>query len=148
MPIRRSKYLRNADAMNETIMHSLKIARLLLASVAYFVLFAMALFSYVPRSEQLTVTHLCLPQPQDHRKFGIQSFSGSLRRSCYLAPTLGEPEAQLSHFCGGFIDPTTLSVVPYITQDRQNGTVKGYICPLGQTCKVCIVPRPMSRKRY
>ena len=31
-------------------MHSLKTARPLLASVAYFVLFAMALFSYVPSS--------------------------------------------------------------------------------------------------
>jgi hypothetical protein len=69
---------------------------------------------------------------------GIQSFNGSLRRSCYLAPTLGEPEAKLSNFCGGSIDPTTLSVVPYITRDGGNGSVKGYICPLGQVCKVRI----------
>jgi hypothetical protein len=33
----------------QTIMRSLKTARPLLASVAYFVLFAMALFSYVLR---------------------------------------------------------------------------------------------------
>jgi hypothetical protein len=57
-------------------MHSLKIARPLLASVAYFVLFAMALFSYVPRSEQLTVAHLCLPQ--DHRNTVVQRFITSV----------------------------------------------------------------------
>ncbi len=61
-----------------------------------------------------------------------------MRRSCYLEPVLGEGEARLNHFCGGHIDPGTLSVVPYITQDGRNVTAKGYICPLGQVCKVCL----------
>jgi len=60
-----------------------------------------------------------------------------MRRSCYLEPVLGEGEASLNHFCGGHIDPSTLSNVPYITRDGRNVTVKGYICPLGQVCKVC-----------
>ncbi|KAI9433175.1 Ion transport protein-domain-containing protein [Lactarius indigo] len=96
-----------------TIMRSLKTARPLLASVAYFVLFAMALFSII----------------------GIQTFKGSLRRSCYLEPTLGEPETQLSQSCGGYIDPDNFTVMPYITQGGRNVTIKGYICPVGQICK-------------
>lgn len=73
-----------------------------------------------------------------YRIIGVQSFNGSLRRSCYLEPVLGEAETPLGHFCGGHIDPGTLSVMPYITQDGRNVTVKGYICPLGQVCKVCL----------
>ncbi|KAH8980165.1 Ion transport protein-domain-containing protein [Lactarius hatsudake] len=96
-----------------TIMRSLKTARPLLASVAYFVLFAMALFSII----------------------GIQTFKGSLRRSCYLEPTLGEPETQLVRSCGGYIDPGNFTVMPYITQGGRNVTIKGYICPVGQICK-------------
>ena len=123
-------------------MHSLKTARPLLASVAYFVLFAMTLFSYalLPTSCGDLLTFTCC------RIIGIQSFKGSLRRSCYLEPTLGEPEAQLSFFCGGYIDPTTLSVMPYITQDGRNATVKGYICPLGQVCQVCVMSRSGARR--
>ena len=63
-----------------------------------------------------------------------------MRRSCYLEPVLGEGEASLNHFCGGYIDPNTLNHVPYITRDGRNVTVKGYICPLGQICKVCLIP--------
>ena len=62
-----------------------------------------------------------------------------MRRSCYLGATLGETETPLGHFCGGYIDPVTLSTSPYIAQDGKNGTVKGYICPLGQVCRVCDV---------
>ncbi|KAI5121745.1 hypothetical protein M0805_009034 [Coniferiporia weirii] len=97
-----------------TIMRSLKRARPLLTNVAYFVLFAMILFSII----------------------GIQSFKGSYRRSCFLEPTLGESEIQLSQICGGYIDPTSLNVTGYVMND---GTIassaKGYICPLGQLCK-------------
>ncbi|KAH9979222.1 Ion transport protein-domain-containing protein [Lactifluus volemus] len=68
---------------------------------------------------------------------GVQTFSGSLARSCYLEPTLGEPETQLSQQCGGYVDPQNFSVMPYITS-VQNGHIvkpKGFICPLGQVCK-------------
>ncbi|KAF8632710.1 hypothetical protein AX15_001734 [Amanita polypyramis BW_CC] len=96
-----------------TIMHSLKVARPLLASTAYFVVFAMILFSII----------------------GVQSFRGSLRRSCYLQPTLGEDQTQLTQFCGGHINPNTLQISGYV---KANGRVapepKGFICPLGQLC--------------
>jgi voltage-dependent calcium channel len=119
----------------QTIMHSLKIARPLLASVAYFVLFAVTLFSYVHFRQIWTwLTFPCSPL---HRIIGIQSFKGSLRRSCYLEPTLGEPETLLTHQCGGYIDPGNFSVMPFITQDGRTVQPKGYICPLGQVCKVC-----------
>ncbi|THH14934.1 hypothetical protein EW146_g5467 [Bondarzewia mesenterica] len=97
-----------------TIMRSLKIARPLLASVLYFVLFAMALFSII----------------------GIQTFSGSFRRSCYLSPTLGvEDEIQLGQQCGGYIDPQSLNATGYIPLNGDPDRPKGYICPLGQVCK-------------
>ena len=70
------------------------------------------------------------------RIIGTQTFKGSFRRSCYLQPTLGEPETQLSQVCGGYIDPGNFSIMPYITEDRRNVTIKGYICPVGQVCKV------------
>lgn len=70
------------------------------------------------------------------RIIGIQTFKGSFRRSCFLEPTLGQPETQLNQVCGGYIDPDTLSVMPYITQGGRSVTIKGYICPVGQVCKV------------
>jgi hypothetical protein len=43
----------------------------------------------------------------------------------------------LNHQCGGYIDPATLSPVGYKQWDGINMRyAKGYICPLGQTCKV------------
>ncbi|KAH7886746.1 Ion transport protein-domain-containing protein, partial [Phlebopus sp. FC_14] len=97
-----------------TIMRSLKTARPLLASVAYFVVFAMALFSII----------------------GVQSFKGSLRRSCYLLPTLGENHVQISQFCGGYVNATTLDISPYLQIDGTPGdATKGFICPLGQVCQ-------------
>ncbi|KAF8639058.1 hypothetical protein AX17_001754 [Amanita inopinata Kibby_2008] len=98
-----------------TIMHSLKTARPLLTSVAYFVLFAMILLSII----------------------GVQSFRGSLRRSCWLEPTLGEDEMELnSQFCGGHVNSTTLQVSGYVRIDGSIApAAKGFICPLGQLCR-------------
>lgn len=114
-------------------MRSLKTARPLLASVAYFVLFAMVLFSYVVGRSVLGSD--LMPRLLT-RVIGVQTFKGSFRRSCFLESTLGEPEIQLSHSCGGYIDPGNFSVMPYIAQDGQNISTKGYICPLGQVCRV------------
>ncbi|KAJ6602707.1 Ion transport protein-domain-containing protein [Mycena vulgaris] len=102
------------------ILHSLKTARPLLASVAYFVLFAMALFSVI----------------------GVQAFKGSLRRTCVLGATGGEPPTVLdTQFCGGWIDPGTLNKTGYVKLDGGiSSTFKGYICPLGQTCKEAANP--------
>ncbi|KAL6310254.1 Ion transport protein-domain-containing protein [Sparassis latifolia] len=95
-----------------TIMRSLKTARPLIASVAYFVLFAMILFSII----------------------SIQTFKGSFRRSCQLSAVLEVNETALAQRCGAYIDPDTLEVMPYISADGSNGTIKGYVCPLGQVC--------------
>ncbi|KAE9397917.1 hypothetical protein BT96DRAFT_1020456 [Gymnopus androsaceus JB14] len=99
-----------------TIMHSLKIARPLLANVALFVLFAMILFSVI----------------------GIQAFKGSLRRTCWILPINGEVSQQLpDQFCGGHINSTTLSQDSYYLLNGTSSGVspKGYICPLGEICK-------------
>ena len=117
----------------QTILHSLKTARPLLTSVAYFVLFAMVLFSFV---HSLLPPHFVFNQPP--RIIGVQSFNGSFRRSCILSPTLGEGDILLQNqFCGGHIDPVTLERTGYIDISNNNfSTPKGYICPLGQLCKV------------
>ncbi|KAF9647780.1 hypothetical protein BDM02DRAFT_3187683 [Thelephora ganbajun] len=94
-----------------TIMSSLKTARPLLTNMTYFVLFAMLLFSII----------------------GIESFKGSFGRSCFLQPTLGEAEIQISGVaCGGWINSQTLETMPYIKKDGTEGIIKGYICPVGQ----------------
>jgi hypothetical protein len=72
---------------------------------------------------------------------GIQTFSGSLRRACYLQPTLGEPELLVGsddspQTCGGHINATTLQISGYLSLSNQTiSDGKGYICPLGQICK-------------
>ncbi|KAJ6452267.1 Ion transport protein-domain-containing protein [Mycena sanguinolenta] len=97
------------------ILHSLKTAQPLLASVAYFVVFAMVLFSII----------------------GVQTFKGSLRRTCVLNATGGEPETVLDNqFCGGFLDPVHFNKTGYINSKGQvSPDIKGYICPLGQICR-------------
>jgi hypothetical protein len=71
---------------------------------------------------------------------GVQAFRGSLRRACWLQPTLGENEIQLNQFCGGHIN-STLQVSGFVKGDGTIApTAKGFICPLGQLCKVGCVP--------
>ncbi|TFK38523.1 high-affinity cell membrane calcium channel [Crucibulum laeve] len=115
MSVIRTARLLTITSGTTTIMHSLKTARPLLTSVAYFVLFAIVLFSII----------------------GIQSFKGSLRRTCVLQPTLGESEVLIDgQFCGGYIDPVSARETGYITMNNQTSTdIKGYICPIGQVCK-------------
>ncbi|KAF7291112.1 hypothetical protein MIND_01254300 [Mycena indigotica] len=111
----RAARLLTATSGTTAILHSLKTARPLLASVAYFVVFAMVVFSII----------------------GIQTFKGSLRRTCVLDATLGEPDTELSsQFCGGWIDPVSLNQTGYVTLTGAiSPDMKGYICPLGQTCR-------------
>ncbi|KDR66929.1 hypothetical protein GALMADRAFT_258813 [Galerina marginata CBS 339.88] len=115
MSVIRTARLLTITSGTTTIMHSLKTARPLLTSVAYFVIFAMVLFSII----------------------GVQSFKGSLRRSCIITPTLGEtPHLRDGQFCGGYIDPDTLRAVPYVQLNNLTApAAKGYICPLGQECR-------------
>ena len=45
---------------------------------------------------------------------------------------------RVGKFCGGYIDPVTLKVMGYVQLNNQTASgVKGFICPLGQTCMVC-----------
>ncbi|KAM5541612.1 hypothetical protein V8D89_004802 [Ganoderma adspersum] len=110
MSVLRTARLLAITSGTTTIMRSLKTARPLLASVAYFVLFAMILFSII----------------------GIQSFKGSFRRTCHLF--VDGVDFPLTQNCGGHIDPTSLQPVGYLNSDGQHGSVKGFICPLGQIC--------------
>ncbi|KAH7099033.1 Ion transport protein-domain-containing protein [Auriculariales sp. MPI-PUGE-AT-0066] len=98
-----------------TIMHSLKLARPLLANVAYFVMFAMILFSVI----------------------GVQSLRGSMRRQCVLVSTTpGVANITLEQACGGHINDTTLQISQYIglPGGPDDSGAKGFTCPLGQLC--------------
>jgi len=126
-------------------MHSLKTARPLLTSVAYFVLFAIAVFSYVE-------IHLTSRKQADSLTFipriiGVQSFKGSFRRTCVISPTLGEtPHLRDGQFCGGFIDPQSMNVTGYVQRNNQTvSSAKGYICPLGQICMVGLFYEKLNR---
>lgn len=97
----------------QTILHSLKRAGPLLVNVAFFVLFAIVLFSII----------------------GVQSFQGSLRRSCYVVDATRDPSTvvSLSRSCGGWYDSTLGANRGYFSIDDLNGEElagpKGFICP-------------------
>lgn len=100
-----------------TILHSLKRAGPMLITVAFYVVFAVILFSII----------------------GVQSFRGSFRRSCVLTdPNNSTNEVVLEQLCGGHINFTTLLEDNYLEEDgtTSNAPPKGYICPVGQVCQV------------
>lgn len=99
-----------------TILHSLKRAGPLILKVSTFIVFAAALFSII----------------------GVQSFRGSLRRTCILTdPYDPENTIQLGS-CGGQLNPITLREEPYLREDGTPSTIapKGFICPMNQICNV------------
>ena len=76
---------------------------------------------------------------------GIQSFKGSFRRNCYLQPINGEDEIALEQSCGGYIDPVSFNVTGYINRfNETSASTKGFVCPLGQICKVNIHVQAVS----
>lgn len=86
----------------------------------------------------IALSRLVLIQISSCRIIGVQSFKGSLRRNCYISPTLGESNIKVSNApCGGHIDPVSLNVTGYISSTGAPTTSKGYICPLGSVCLVC-----------
>ena len=100
-----------------TILHSLKRAGPMLITVAFYVVFAVILFSII----------------------GVQSFRGSFRRSCVLTdPNNSTNQVVLEQLCGGHINLTTLLNDNYLEEDgtRSDAPPKGYICPVGQVCHV------------
>ncbi|KZT30145.1 hypothetical protein NEOLEDRAFT_1238275 [Neolentinus lepideus HHB14362 ss-1] len=115
LSVLRTARLLGVTSGTTTIMRSLKTARPLLTGVAYFVLFAMALFSIV----------------------GVETFAGSFKRSCYLEiDSNSADDINLGQPCGAYIDPVSLNVTGYIqASDGQPGRVKGFVCPLGQVCR-------------
>lgn len=100
-----------------TILHSLKRAGPMLVTVAFYVIFAVILFSII----------------------GVQSFRGSFRRSCvFIDPNNATNEVVLDQRCGGHINATTLLDDSYLEEDGSPSTAppKGFICPLGQVCQL------------
>lgn len=100
-----------------TILHSLKTAGPMLITVAFYVIFAVILFSII----------------------GVQSFRGSFRRACVLTdPTNATNVIVLEQICGGHVNTTSLTNARYLLQDGtpSDADPKGYICPYGQVCQV------------
>ena len=88
------------------------------------------------------IFHSSITPPRlECRIIGVQSFKGSLRRTCFISPTRGEtsPIQNSNQFCGGYIDPVSLETLGYIKLDGEPvRESKGYVCPLGQICTVCV----------
>ena len=65
---------------------------------------------------------------------GVLSFNGSLRRVCTYDKHITE------QYCGSWLHPETLEVMPYLLLDSASGSfrnqsrVKGYTCPVGSQC--------------
>lgn len=98
-----------------TILHSLKKAGPLLVTVAFFLIFAFALFSII----------------------GVQSFRGSFRRQCILTdPNNSTNIIELGQLCGGHVN-SAVETVSYLLLDGTPAAYdpKGYICPMGQICQ-------------
>lgn len=90
-----------------------------MVNVAFFVVFAMALFSIV----------------------GVQSFKGSFERNCVWIDPAGQSNNTLNQMCGGHVDPVNGDLAPFFRSDGSQSTVmgpKGFICPLGQLCIVSV----------
>lgn len=102
-----------------TILHSLKRAGPLILNVSFLVVFAAALFSII----------------------GVQSFRGSLRRTCILTDPYDPDNKVTLGTCGGFLNPTTLEATSFIRQDGTLSSLspKGFICPLNQVCQVGLI---------
>lgn len=93
-----------------------------MVNVAFFVVFAMALFSIV----------------------GMQAFKGSYKRSCVWLSPDGDADGNLilDQHCGGHINASTGQRSSYIPEGLDSpllGDGKGFVCPLGQVCMVGVL---------
>ncbi|KAH8919447.1 hypothetical protein BT69DRAFT_1246450 [Atractiella rhizophila] len=115
LSVLRAARLLTITSGTSTILQSLKVAGPQLVNVAFFVFFAVILFSII----------------------GVQSFKGSLKRNCVWIDPENQANLTLENqFCGGHIDPETGLEVGYLPKG-ENVPVeggKGFICPLGQLC--------------
>jgi len=98
------------------ILRSLKKAAPLLVHVAFLIGFFWLVFAVI----------------------GVQSFKGSLQRSCVWVDPQGLQGnyTQQFQFCGGYMDVVTGLKMPYLLADGSPGTddAKGYICPPHSLC--------------
>ncbi|KAL8283193.1 hypothetical protein RQP46_005971 [Phenoliferia psychrophenolica] len=111
LSVLRATRLLSITAGTTTILHSLKGAAPQLVKVALFVAFAMLMFSII----------------------GVQSFTGSYRRSCVWTDPAGQYQnVSLVQMCGGFHDSVTGDTTAYIVKrtglPSPEGS-KGFICP-------------------
>lgn len=68
---------------------------------------------------------------------GVQSFRGSLRRQCvwFDQNDSNDRYQYENQFCGGFLEPITKKVMPYLLNDGTYGPAsKGFLCPQYSKC--------------
>ncbi|SCU86751.1 LAFA_0E02850g1_1 [Lachancea sp. 'fantastica'] len=68
---------------------------------------------------------------------GVQSFQGSLRRTCVWTNPDDPSESYTNsmQFCGGYLEAVTKRKMPYVFSDLRGGPVsKGYLCPQHSKC--------------
>ena len=74
---------------------------------------------------------------------GVQSFKSSFRRTCVWVGDDGSGQNYSQNlapeniqFCGGYLDPSTATEMPWLKGDGSNGTThpKGFLCPIGSLC--------------
>lgn len=98
------------------ILRSLKKAAPLLVHVAFLIVFFWLIFAII----------------------GVQSFKGSLRRTCVWVDPEGIQAnyTQEFQFCGGHLNAVTGEAEPFVLADGKPGAKepKGYICPQNSLC--------------
>ncbi|SCU99330.1 LADA_0H19042g1_1 [Lachancea dasiensis] len=68
---------------------------------------------------------------------GVQSFQGSMRRTCVWTnpDEASDSYTNSMQFCGGYLEPGTKRKMPYIFTDGRAGPIaKGFICPEHSKC--------------
>lgn len=68
---------------------------------------------------------------------GVESFKSSLRRQCVWTNPNNSTDTYLNafQFCGSYLDPDTLQLMPYLNSDgTSSGVIKGFACPVNSVC--------------
>lgn len=70
---------------------------------------------------------------------GIVSFRSSFRRQCLWINPDDSSDTYLNafQFCGSYLDPQTLEILPYLnSRNETSGVKKGFACPANSICRI------------
>lgn len=106
--------LLNITHGTSAVLQAIKTSAPLLANISIFITFFCILFAII----------------------GVQSFKSSLRRTCvWVDPNGIDDNYTTSQFCGSYLHPETLEIMPYVYPDGTPGAqAKGFACPVNSYC--------------